>query len=95
MDSSTISDEGTYAHCSKCENIFFVKKRKKVSRPVETDFSKTNQSSEKTEGPPKTTVAQFPAEMEKSKYEPILEKAQESIPTPKAEAQQVENTLPF
>jgi predicted Zn finger-like uncharacterized protein len=93
VDSSTISDRGTYAHCSNCENIFFIKKRKKISQPVETDFSRTNQSSEKTEDPPKTTVAQFPAEVEKSKYEPRLEKVQESIPTPKAETQKLENAL--
>lgn len=62
---------------------FFCKKRKKVSRPEETDFSRTNQSSEKTEDPPETTFAQFPTEMEK---------ALESSPTPKAEAQTIENT---
>ncbi|MBI3581049.1 MAG: zinc-ribbon domain-containing protein [Nitrospinae bacterium] len=92
VDSSSISDEGTHAHCSNCEKIFFVKKRKKVSPPVETDLSGTNQSSEKTEDPPKTNLAQLPSEMEKSKCEPTMEKALESTPTPKGKAQPVEIT---
>ncbi|MBI3794263.1 MAG: zinc-ribbon domain-containing protein [Nitrospinae bacterium] len=31
VDSESIADSGTYAHCASCENIFFVKKKKKIA----------------------------------------------------------------
>jgi len=35
VDSVSIPEEGMYAHCATCENIFFVKKRKKTAaKPV-------------------------------------------------------------